>query len=131
MLAGLSDAEIWELAQAAAYDLDFALRDEEKAAARFILAHEVRRPRDARPLAGRLINMVSAGEFFGDMAYIWGGELPRHATGDAMTDLLLAEFELAAMEKMSTSAQLHLTRALTRNVVDRLAMANQRLANVR
>ena len=48
-----------------------------------------------------------------------------------MTDLLMAEFEVAAMEKMSTAGQLHLTRALTRNVVDRLAMANQRLANVR
>ena len=51
--------------------------------------------------------------------------------GLKLTDLLMAEFELAAMEKMSTAGQLHLTRALTRNVVDRLAMANQRLANVR
>jgi CRP-like cAMP-binding protein len=65
------------------------------------------------------------------MAYIWAGEMPRHATADAMTNLLLAEFERTAMENMSTGAQLHLTRALTRNVVDRLAMANQRLANVR
>jgi CRP-like cAMP-binding protein len=65
------------------------------------------------------------------MAYIWGGESPRQATADAMTDLLLAEFEPPAIEKMSAGAQLHLTRALVRNVVDRLVMANQRLANVR
>ena len=32
-------------------------------------------------------------------------ELPRHATADAMTDLLMAEFEVAAMEKMSTDSR--------------------------
>jgi CRP-like cAMP-binding protein len=61
------------------------------------------------------------------MAYMWGGALPRHATVESMTDLLLAEFEPAALEAMSTSAQLHLTRALARNLVDRLALANTRL----
>ena len=131
MLAGLSDAEVWELAQAGKWSrvarAANIVRENEPGSSFFFIAKgEVKIVR-----GGRLINMVSAGEFFGDMAYIWGGELPRHATGDAMTDLLLAEFELAAMEKMSTSAQLHLTRALTRNIVDRLAMANQRLANVR
>ena len=39
------------------------------------LAELTARIRGAR--GGRLINMVGAGEFFGDMAYIWGGELPR------------------------------------------------------
>ena len=57
--------------------------------------------------------------------------MPRHATADAMTDLLLAEFERVEMDKMSLGAQLHLTRALTRNVVDRLALANQRLSTAR
>jgi CRP-like cAMP-binding protein len=79
----------------------------------------------------RLLNMVSAGEFFGEMAYIWGGEMPRHATADAMTDLLIAEFDPAALGKMSLGAQLQLVKALTRNVVDRLALANQRLATAR
>jgi hypothetical protein len=32
------------------------------------------------------------------------------------------------VDKMSLSAQLHLTRALVRNVVDRLALANMRIA---
>jgi hypothetical protein len=65
------------------------------------------------------------------MAYIWGGELPRHATADAMTDLLIAEFNPAALGLMSLGAQLQLVKALTRNVVDRLALANARLATVR
>jgi len=131
MLSGLSDAEIWELAQAGKWSrvprAANIVRESEPGSSFFFIAKgEAKIVR-----GGRLINMVSAGEFFGEMAYIWGGELPRHATADAMTDLLLAEFERVAMEKMSTGAQLQLTRALTRNVVDRLVMANQRLANVR
>jgi CRP-like cAMP-binding protein len=75
----------------------------------------------------KLLNMVSGGECFGEMAYIGGGEQPRHATVEAMTELLLAEFDPAALEKMSLGAQLQLTRALVRNVTDRLALANVRL----
>jgi hypothetical protein len=48
-----------------------------------------------------------------------------------MTDLLIAEFEPAALALMSLGAQLQLVKALTRNVVDRLALANARLATVR
>jgi eukaryotic-like serine/threonine-protein kinase len=76
----------------------------------------------------KLLNMVGSGECFGEMAYIGGGEQPRHATVEAMTDLLLAEFEPAALDRMSLGAQLQLTRALVRNVTDRLALANVRLA---
>jgi len=131
ILSALSDAEIWELARAGKWSrvprATNIVKENDPGTSFFFAAKgEVKIVR-----GGRLINMVGAGEFFGDMAYIWGGEMPRHATADAMTDLLMAEFELAAMEKMSTAGQLHLTRALTRNVVDRLAMANQRLANVR
>ena len=76
---------------------------------------------------GKLLNMVSGTEFFGEMAYIAGGEA-RHATVEAHTDVLLAEFEPLALDKMTLGAQLQLTRALVRNVADRLALANTRLA---
>jgi CRP-like cAMP-binding protein len=76
---------------------------------------------------GRLLNMINEGECFGEMAFIHGGAEPRHATVEAMTDLLLAEFEPAALDRMSPGAQLQLTRALVRNVTDRLALANVRL----
>ena len=75
----------------------------------------------------RLLNMVTGGECFGEMAYIAGGE-KRHATVESHTDLLLAEFEPAALDRMSLGAQLQLTRALVRNVSDRLALANTRIA---
>ena len=51
----------------------------------------------------------------------------RQASVEAMTDLLLAEFESAALERMSVQAQLHLSRALVRNLAERLGTANTRL----
>ncbi|OFZ88241.1 MAG: hypothetical protein A2W21_02250, partial [Betaproteobacteria bacterium RBG_16_66_20] len=130
-LAGLSDAEIWELARAARWSrvekAKNIIREGEPGQSFFFAAKgEVKIVRQ-----NRLLNMVSTGEFFGEMAYIWGGELPRHATADAMTDLLLAEFEPAAVAQMSPGAQLQVVKSLTRNVIDRLALANARLANVR
>jgi CRP-like cAMP-binding protein len=71
--------------------------------------------------------MVNGGECFGEMSWITGGEQPRHATVESMTELLLAEFDPAALERMSLGAQLQLTRALVRNVSDRLALANTRI----
>ena len=131
MLSKLSDAELWELARAGKWSrvakAQNIVREGEAGDSFFFVAKgEVKIVR-----GGRLINMVGAGECFGEMGYIWGGEMPRHATADAMTDLLLAEFERVEMDKMSLGAQLHLTRALTRNVVDRLALANQRLSTAR
>jgi serine/threonine protein kinase len=131
MLSGLSDAEIWELSRAGKWSrIEKAaniIREGEPGQSFFFAAKgEVKIVRQ-----NRLLNMVSASEFFGEMAYIWGGELPRHATADAMTDLLLAEFEPGAVAQMSVGAQLQLLKALTRNVIDRLALANSRLANVR
>ena len=130
-LAGLSDAEIWELARAARWSrvekAKNIIREGEPGQSFFFAAKgEVKIVRQ-----NRLLNMVSTGEFFGEMAYIWGGELPRHATADAMTDLLLAEFESAAVSQMSLGAQLQLVKSLTRNVIDRLVLGNARLANVR
>ena len=68
--------------------------------------------------------MVHEGECFGEMAYIRGGGEPRHATVESVKELLLAEFEPEALARMSVGAQLHLTRALVRNLADRLELAN-------
>ena len=58
--------------------------------------------------------MINGGECFGEMAYIRGGEVPRNATVDSVTELLLAKFRPDAFNKMSVGAQLYLTRALAR-----------------
>jgi serine/threonine protein kinase len=131
MLSGLSDAEIWEIAGAGKWSrvprAQNIVKEGEPGNSFFFVAKgDVKIVRQ-----NRLINMVNAGEFFGEMAYIWGDEQPRHATADAMTDLLLCEFDAAKVAQMGLAAQLQLVKALTRNVVDRLALANQRLASVR
>ncbi len=128
MLSGLSDAELWELARAGRWTR-FAAKQPvitENAAGQsffFLAQGQVKVIKQ-----GRLLNMIDKKEFFGEMAYIRGGELPRHATVEAMTGLLLAEFEPEALSKMSIGAQLQLTRTLVRNLVDRLEFANSRVA---
>ncbi|MBI3372356.1 MAG: protein kinase [Betaproteobacteria bacterium] len=128
MLAGLSDAELWELAHAGRWvrvaAKEAIVREDEPGQSFFLLARgNVKVIRQ-----GRLLNLVSENELFGEMAWIRGGETPRHATVESMTELLLAEFEPAALEQMTLGAQLHLTRSLVRNLVERLAMANVRLS---
>jgi len=127
MLCDLADAELWELVSAGKWSrIDKGrtlLRENTPGSSFFFLAEgEVKITK-----GGRLLNVVSHSECFGEMAYIWGGELPRHATVESMTRLLVAEFEPAVLESMSGGAQLQLTRALVRNLVDRLAMANTRI----
>ena len=127
MLSTLSDAEIWELARAGRWTRvpkgRAIVREKEKGTSFFFLARgEAKVTRQ-----GRLLNMVGGSEFFGEMAYIAGGEA-RHATVESHTELLLAEFVPDALDKMSLGAQLQLTRALVRNVAERLALANTRIA---
>jgi len=128
LLSRLADAEIWELVNAGKWSrVDKGrtiVRENDKGQSFFFLAEgEVKVTK-----GGRLLNVVNHSECFGEMAYIWGGELPRHATVESMTKLLLAEFEQAALARMSGGAQLQLTRALVRNLADRLVLANTRLA---
>jgi serine/threonine protein kinase len=127
MLQLLSDAEFWELAGAGKWRRMAKgapiVREDTPGTTFFFLA----RGQAKVTRQGRLLNMINEGECFGEMAFIRGGEEPRHATVEAMTDLVLAEFEPETLEKMSLAAQLHLTRALVRNTVERLALANTRI----
>ena len=128
MLANLSDAELWELSAAGNWTRIAAkqaiIRENEPGKSFFFLAQgQVKVTLD-----GHLLNTIGEGESFGEMAYIRGGEMPRHATVESMTPILLAEFDPEELGQMSVGAQLHLTRALVRNLVDRLDLANARLA---
>jgi tRNA A-37 threonylcarbamoyl transferase component Bud32 len=131
LLANLDDAEVWELVGAGKWTRvdkgKTIVRENDKGTSFFFLAEgEVKVTR-----GGRLLNVVNPSECFGEMAYIWGGALPRHATVESMTPLVLAEFDPAALQRMSGGAQLQLTRALVRNLVDRLVLANTRVTAAR
>jgi serine/threonine protein kinase len=128
MLQLLTDAEFWELAGAARWQRlekgKAVVREDTPGQSFFFLA----KGQAKVTKQGRLLNMINEGECFGEMAFIRGGEEPRSATVESMTDLVLAEFEPETLDRMSQSAQLHLTRALVRNVVERLALANTRIS---
>jgi CRP-like cAMP-binding protein len=128
MLQLLSDAEFWELAGAGSWSRaekgKAVIKEDTPGNSFYFLA----KGQAKVTKQGRLLNMINEGECFGEMAFIRGGEEPRHATVECLTDVVLAEFKPETLEKMSLSAQLHFTRALVRNVVDRLALANTRLA---
>jgi len=128
MLQHLSDAELWELTHAGNWRRVAAkqaiIRENEPGKSFFFLAQGQVKV----TLEKHLLNTIGEGESFGEMAYIRGGEMPRHATVETLTPILLAEFAPEALALMSLGAQLHLTRALVRNLVDRLDLANARLA---
>ena len=128
MLSTLADSELWELARAGPWKRvpkgNLIVQEDAQGKSFFFLAKGEAKVTKRK----KLLNMLNSGEYFGEMAYIGGGEQPRHASVEAMSDLLLAEFEPAALDQMSLGAQLQLTRALVRNVTDRLALANVRLA---
>jgi tRNA A-37 threonylcarbamoyl transferase component Bud32 len=128
MLQLLTDAEFWELAGAASWmrmdkGTTIVREDAPGRSFYFLASGEAKVTKQ-----GSLLNMIHAGECFGEMAFIRGGEEPREATVEAASDVVLAEFQPETLEALSHAAQLHLTRALVRNAVERLALANARLA---
>jgi len=128
MLSSLTDAELWEFVRAGDWmrvpPKETIVRENTKGRSFYFVGHGQAKV----TLQGRLLNMINAGEFFGEMAWIRGGEDPRHATVESATELLLAKFRSEALDRMSLGGQLHLTRALLRNLSDRLDLANTRLA---
>ncbi|HZQ72283.1 MAG TPA: cyclic nucleotide-binding domain-containing protein [Burkholderiales bacterium] len=128
MLQLLSDAEFWELAAAGKWSRvpkgKIIIKEDEPGQSFYFVA----KGEAAVSRGGKALNTIGESEFFGEMAYIRAAaEEPRAATVQALTDLIVAEFEPATLETMSLEAQLHLARALVRNVVDRLALANTRI----
>ena len=130
MLSALSDAQIWELIRAGAWRRLHAntsiVREGDPGRSMFFLAKgEVK-----VVMSDRLLNVIRAGECFGEMAYIAGGGLQRHAAVESMTEVVLAEFQDDSLERMSDSCQRSFMRALVRNLADRLALADSRIVQL-
>lgn len=126
-LEKLDDAQIWELVHASQWKRlspgNAILREDEAGQSMFMLAQgQVKVTKK-----GRLLDVLQAGECFGEMAYIQGESALRHATVQSMTDVLIAEFKVHALERISEACQLQFTRALVRILVERLALADTRL----
>jgi serine/threonine protein kinase len=129
MLSTLSAAEIWELVNAGRWTRLHArteiVRENDSGRSLFFLAQG-----DVKVTqAGRLLNVIGAGEFFGEMAYICAGDQPRQATVESMNEVILAEFEDTTLDHMSKPCQSSFMRALVRNLADRLALADVRISS--
>ena len=127
LLSKLNDAEIWELVRAGRWvrlpARSVVVREGEAGKSLFLLgAGEVKVTK-----LGRLLNVLHAGEYFGDMAYIKRTATARHATVEAIDDVLLAEFEPEALDEVSKDCRLQLSVALMHTLVDRLALADSRI----
>src|SRR5471032_3397430 len=127
-LANLTDAEIWELVKVARWSRVPARTvllegDAVGGTLLFLAKGDLKVTKQ-----GQLLNIISSGEWFGEMSYIGGGDMLRQATIESMTDATVAEFSVPDLEGTSMGCRHHLLRALLRNVVDRLVLSNVRLA---
>jgi CRP-like cAMP-binding protein len=126
MLRKLDDGQIWELVRAGRWQRLPAqspiIRENEPGNSLFFLAEgQAKATKQGRPL-----NLISAGECIGEMSYIRDGA-PRQATIESLTEVVIAEFETSALERMSAACQLYFTRAIVRTLVERLELANTRI----
>jgi eukaryotic-like serine/threonine-protein kinase len=127
-LAKLNDAEIWELVHASFWvrvpaQTTIMKEGDKGAELLFLASGEVKVVKQ-----GRLLNVLRTGSYFGEMAHVKAGAMPRQATVETLTDALIAEFRPGAMAKLSVNCQLQLSRSLLNTVVDRLAFADERIA---
>jgi len=128
-LEKLNDAEVWELVHASYWVRVPAqttiMKEGDKGAELLFLAQgEVKVVK-----SGRLLNVLRTGSYFGEMAHVKTGSVPRQATVETLTDALIAEFRPAAMKKLSVNCQLQLSQSLLNTVVDRLMFADERIAH--
>ena len=128
LLTRLTDAELWELARIGIWQRlpsnSSLVKEGDAGDSLFLLgAGEAK-----VTYQGRLLDVLRAGDAFGEMAFIRGESGRRQATVQTATEAVVAELPRDALERMSLGCQLHLTRALLGSMADRLAMSNARLA---
>src|SRR5688572_9894866 len=75
----------------------------------------------------RLLSMLRAGEYFGEMAYLGGEGKPRVADVVAASEARIIRIPIAALERSSEICRLNFDRAFLRVLVERLTVANSRL----
>ena len=126
----INDAQLWELVHASRWTrlpaANVIIREDEPGQSLYLLAQgQVKVTK-----RGRLLDVLKAGECFGEMAYIQGETAPRQATVQSMTDVLIVEFDNASLARMSENCQLQFTRELMRTVVERLVLAYQRISQM-
>ncbi len=128
--APFSDAELWEVARISAWRTagagEVLMREGEAGDTFCILAQgEVKVTRK-----GRLLNLLQAGECFGEMAYLQKGAHVRGADVTVMANAKIISIPTQQLANASDACRHKFDRAFIEILVERLTMANARLTGV-
>ncbi|MDO8311452.1 MAG: serine/threonine-protein kinase [Sideroxyarcus sp.] len=125
-----TDIELWEILRVGEWQKQPAktvlIREEEMGDSFYILIEgsvSVTR-------GNRLLNALSSGDCFGEMAYISGRLMPRSATITANTEITLMKMMPAQLAQLSDHCQLHFNQAFLHVLADRLRLADDRFAKL-
>jgi serine/threonine protein kinase len=79
---------------------------------------------------GRLLNVLKAGECFGEMAYLGRQKFQRSASVESLTAVSVIEIRAETLSRASETCRHHFHGAFLELLVERLAMANLRLSQL-
>lgn len=79
---------------------------------------------------GRLLNLLSEGECFGEMSLFAAGGSVRSASVEAATTLQVLRIDAAALDRASDTTRMHFYQGFLEVLATRLSLANSRIANV-
>jgi len=125
-----SDIELWEVLRLSRWHKqardDVLIQEGDIGSSFFILvAGEVTVVKQER-----LLNVLRAGECFGEMAYLGKQRFRRSASVVALTGITVVEIRAESLTKASELCRHHFHGAFLELLVDRLAMANVRLSQL-
>jgi serine/threonine protein kinase len=122
------EVEIWETLRTAAWqqlpDETVIIEEGERAESFYVLVDgEVEVTR-----GGHLLNVLQAGDCFGEMLYFSGETTLRNTTIRARSPVLVLEIRARALMGATDACQVQFNKAFMRILIDRLTAANQKLA---
>jgi serine/threonine protein kinase len=125
-----SDVELWEVMRLSSWrrhPRDTVLIEEGDIGSSFfiLVAGEVKVTKQ-----GRLLNVLRAGECFGEMAYLGKQRFQRTASVAALTDITVVEIRAETLARASEMCRHHFHGAFLELLVDRLALANTRMSQL-
>ena len=125
-----SDVELWEVLRLATWhkaDRDTVLIHENDIGSSFfiLIAGEVKVMKQ-----DRLLNVLKAGECFGEMAYLGKQKFQRSASIVALSEIAVIEIRAETLSKASDLCRHHFHGAFLELLVDRLSMANMRMSQL-
>jgi len=80
--------------------------------------------------SGRLLNILHSGDCFGEMLYFGDGDARRTTTITAVSSVTVIEIKANALRQASDALQKQFNKAFMRLLIDRLSLANERLARM-